>query len=116
MKEVKILQANLTRLMAEKKMTQTQVAQRAGISQGSVSNAVRAKRAQQLDVIIGIAKALNVSVSELLSATPGDIPPDAARLLELYIPLPQESRERVMHSAETEARYQEILSAGQERH
>ena len=110
---MQILQANLKRLMAERGLTQVQIAKRAGISQGSVSNAVRAKRAQQLDVIIGIAKALNVSVSELLSASPGGIPPDATRLVELYIPLPPESRERVMHSAETEARYQEILSAGQ---
>ena len=63
-----------------------------------------------LDIIEGLAKGLGVSVCDLLSANPGGMSGDTARLVELYTPLPEESRNQVMRVVEAESRFQEIAS------
>lgn len=104
MSALTLLQANVRRIMADRGMTQADVAKAGGISQASVSNACRATRGQQLDTIVGLAKGLGVSVSDLFS--PSDTA-ENGRLLELFAPLPPESKSQVLRVAEMESRFQE---------
>ena len=102
---VKLLQKNVKDLMRERGLTQVEVAKRGGISQGSVSIAVRGLHGQQLDIVYGLARGLGVTVSDLLSPAPRGMDADADRLLTLYSLLSPASRAQVLRVAESELRY-----------
>lgn len=101
-----IIANNLRRLMAERQMSQMDVAKAGGVSQTSVSLALRGQKSQQIDVIEGLAHAVGVTVADLLSpGGPSGVSPDLATLLDIYAALPDEGRAQVMRVAENESRY-----------
>lgn len=58
--------AKLIDLMADKGMTQAELADKAGLSRASVNNLLKHGRKPRLDTLGKIAKALGVKPSELL--------------------------------------------------
>ena len=107
MSTLKILQTNLNRIMADRGLTQIDVAMIGGISQSSVSNACRAIRGQHLDIIDGLSKGLGITTAKLLSPTITDDQHDVGRIVEICAELKNEGRSQVLRVAEMELRYQE---------
>lgn len=102
----RILAKNLRALMDARGLTQMQVAKAGGVSQASVSLALRGEKSQQLDIVEGLARGVGVTVGDLLSATaPGATTPDVSRLLDAYASLPEDRREYILRVLDDAARY-----------
>lgn len=63
-----ILARNVRRLMRQRGLSQTDLGHLAGISQRTVSNVVRGAHQPRMDVVDALAKALDVTTSELCRA------------------------------------------------
>ena len=53
-------------LMQARNLTQKELSQLSGISESSISRYLRSKKRPRLDIVVNVAKALNVSTSYLL--------------------------------------------------
>lgn len=60
-----IIAKNVRSLMEREGMVQIQLAERAGVSQRTISNVVRGAHQPRIEVLDALAKALGVSVSDL---------------------------------------------------
>lgn len=102
--------ARIRQRIAEMGITQADVARALGISQQRLGNYVNGKRPPDIETLVKVAKALNVSTDWLLGineSAPTDIKAVVLRLLELDgIP---ETRAQVI--AEVAARALQLLSA-----
>lgn len=103
---------NVNRLMAHRKMTQSDLASRANVGQTTISSALRYPETEKiatLDTVQAIAKALGVA--PWLLQVP-DVPielllsNDISKLVEAYADVGSEGRTNILRVAENEARYE----------
>ncbi len=83
-------------LMAEKKVTQQQLSQATGISQGNISDWKNGRSSPKADALIKIANYFHVSTDYLLGLTddprPAAVPSPADALMVLLASLPESRR------------------------
>jgi transcriptional regulator with XRE-family HTH domain len=106
----KALAQNVKLLRDSHEWSQMDLAKRSGVKQTTISAVERAVHAATIDTIVNLAAALQVTPWSLLM--PG-IPPtnhraSAARLMDIYVHLPEAGQEQVDRVAEAESRYHRI--------
>jgi transcriptional regulator with XRE-family HTH domain len=106
----KALADNVRSLRDHHGWSQTELAKRSGVKQTTISALERGVHAATIDTITNLAVALRVTPWSLLM--PG-IPPTnhragAARLMDIYVHLPEAGQEQVDRVAEAESRYHRI--------
>lgn len=73
---------NIAKLRKLNNITSTELSNIVGIKQPYLSQIENGKRSPSLDVLQGIAKALNTTVSELLGEVPETLPENMKRLVD----------------------------------
>ncbi len=108
----KNLAANLQALLEQRSLSQSQLSERSGVSQKTISNIVRSESSPTLDNIEKIAQALRVSVSDLLNENPegkksnsinsvasSNLAEEAASMLKCFLLLPEGQRKSLLKTA-----------------
>lgn len=86
------------RIMAERGITQTRLADEAGIPRSQLNRYLQGKSAPALDRVMEIAKGLDVPVERLIrdKTTPSAADAKLEVIIEILESLPRESRQRIL--------------------
>ena len=92
----------IAELRRKRNLTQTALAQRAGISNSYITTIETGEKRPTLDVLANIAKALDASLPELVGGVPGppDLTADERELLTAARALPRAGTKVLIHVAQ----------------